>query len=312
MAGAVSLGAVATRVDAAPAKLSAIASADDVRKAVPIGPDGQVYEPDGKGAWARKRNGGTAVELISATAVGTTVIAGARNGPPFKLKGGAWTAIILLPKAKALLGSGSRVLAAVGKQVFALDTTAAQPTKVPDAPARITALAASKSHAVALTDKGLVELTGKVGGWKPMKKAPKTVRTLVSDRWALIDKGALDLKTLKIVAWPAGVRIDDATSTGETLYVIATHGKQRELFTLSGKPGAKLERENMPLDGNAVVVGLVADDGKRIIVAARDGTLAMRVAGVWTLTEVHDEIPADKPAGPAPALSPAGASTATR
>jgi hypothetical protein len=149
--------------EAAPATLAAIAPATDVRKAVPIGPAGQVYEPDGKGAWVRRRAGGTAAVIIGATAIGTTVIAGAKSAPPFKLKGGTWTAVFLTPKAKAIVGTGSRVLTAVGKQVFALDTTAAQPTRLPDAPSRISAVAAGRSRAVAVTDKGLVELVGKAG-----------------------------------------------------------------------------------------------------------------------------------------------------
>jgi hypothetical protein len=290
--------------EAAPATLAAIAPATDVRKAVPIGPAGQVYEPDGKGAWVRRRAGGTAAVIIGATAIGTTVIAGAKSAPPFKLKGGTWTAVFLTPKAKAIVGTGSRVLTAVGKQVFALDTTAAQPTRLPDAPSRISAVAAGRSRAVAVTDKGLVELVGKAGTWKPIKKAPKAVRTLVSERWALVDKGALDLKTLKTIALPAGVRVDDATTLGETLLVVVTRGKHRELLTLAGSAGAKIERETIPLDASAPIVGVVADDAKRVVVAVRDGKLAMRVAGTWSVVEVRDELPADKPPGPAPALSP--------
>ncbi len=306
-AAVLGVGAFMTdRAHGEPAKLAAIAPATDVRKAVPIGPAGQIYEPDGKGTWVRRRAGGTAVEIIGATAVGTTVIAGAKAAPPFKLKAGTWTAVFLLPKAKAIVGTGSRVLAAVGRQVFALDTTAAQPTKLADAPAKISALAGGKARAVAATDKGLLELVGKAGTWKPIKRAPKSVRSLVSERWALVDRGALDLKTMKTIAWPAGVRIDEATTLGETLIVVATHGKQRELLSLEGTAGAKVQREAIPLDTSSPIVGLVADNGKRVIVAARNGKLAIRIAGTWSVAEVTEELPADKPAGPGPAMSPGG------
>ena len=35
-------------------RLAAIAPADDVRKAIVIGAGGEVYEPDGKGAWIHR------------------------------------------------------------------------------------------------------------------------------------------------------------------------------------------------------------------------------------------------------------------
>lgn len=288
---------------AAPATLAALAPAADARKAIAIGPNGQVYEPDGKGDWVRRQPGGTSVDIVGATAIGgATVIASARNAPPFKLtRAGSWTAVVLAPKAKPIVGSGTRVLAAVNKQIFALDTTAARPVRLADAPARVTQLAASKSRAVIATDKGLYEL--QAGAWKPIKKAPKTVRSLVSDRWAIVDKGVLDLKTLKTIAWPAGVRIDEATTIGETLVVVASKGKNRELLTLTAK-GAKpsFEREDIPLDGVSPVVGVVADATKRVVVATKNGKLAVRASGSWTVTDVREELPAPRP-GPAPALS---------
>lgn len=305
----IAIAAAPSRALAAPATLSAIApNTNDARKAVPIGPHGEVYEPDGKGAWIRKKAGGTTVELTAATAIGGTVIASGKNAPPFKLtKAGTWSSVFLIPKAKAVVGVGSRVLAAVGKQVFALDTTAAQAVKIGDAPSRISALAASKTRAIAVTDKGLVELPAKGSAWKPIKKAPKSVRALVSDRWALVDRGVLDLKTLKTIAWPAGLRVDDATTVGETLYAVAAHGKQRELLVLTPAAAAtkapKFDRETIPLDGGGNVIGVVADDDKRVLVATRDGKLALREKGMWTTTDVRDELPADKAPGPAPALS---------
>lgn len=314
---AIALGALAvmsTSSLAAPARIAAIApNTNDVRKAVPIGPQGQVYEPDGKGAWVRKKAGGTTVELTAATAIGTTVIATGKNAPPFKLtRTGTWSSVFLIPKARAVVGVGSRVLAAAGKQVFALDTNAAQPAKLGDAPARVSALAASKARAIAVTDKGLVELPAKSTSWKPIKKAPKAIRALVSERWALVDKGALDLKTMKTIPWPAGVRVDDATTVGETLYAVATRGKQRELLVLTPAAAASkvptFDRDKIPLEGENIV-GVVADDNKRVVVATRDGTLALRDKGAWTTVEVREELPDGKSPGPGPALSSSSAAS---
>lgn len=275
--------------------LVALAPATDARRAVAIGPAGEVYQPDGKGAWIRRQAGGMAEEVIGAVAAGSTVIAIAKGSLPFKLRATGWSAIGFGPKARPIVGTGSRVLAAVGKSVFALDK--GEPQKLADAPIAVTALAASGAGAVIVTAKGLHRLEG--GAWKPVKKAPKGVKALVSDRWALVDKGALDLKTLKTVAWPAGARIGDATSSGDSLIVVATRGKQTELFTITG---SKLERETIPLDKGGPVVGVVADREGRVVVATRDGTIAARIKGAWTSTDVRVELPAAKP-GPAPATS---------
>jgi hypothetical protein len=321
----IAAGLPASRAQAAPATLAALAPSSDARRAVAIGPSGQVYEPDGKGAWVRRRAGGTSVDIVGATAIaGKTTIAITRGAAPFKLaKSGAWSGVFLTPKARnVVVGAGTRVLAAVGKQVFALDTTAAQAKRLGDAPGPVKALAASRARAIVMTDKGLHELAANATAWKPIKKAPRAVRSLVSDRWAIVDRGVLDLKTLKTIAWPAGVRVDEVTTVGDTLIVVASKGKNRELLTLSGRaaPAPKtkakpkgaapaaattagvFDREDIPLDGASPVIGVVADDAKRVAVATKDGKIALRVGGSWTVSEVKDELPEAKPGSP-PALS---------
>ena len=277
------------------AKLAALAPASDARKAVAIGPAGEIYEPDGQGAWVRRRAGGITEVVVAAATAGNTVIAGAKGSPPFKLKAGAWTALNLGLKARAILGSGSRVLAAVGKSVFALDR--AKPAKLAEAPESVNALAGSSSGIVIATDKGLMKLVG--AAWKPIKKAPKRVRALISDRWALVDRGALDLKSLKVIVWPAGIRIVEATTLGKDLVAVSLHGRKLELVTM--KRG-KVEREDVPVERPSSVVGIVVDRQRRVAIAMRDGRIALRDRGTWTVSEVREELPEPKP-GPAPAQS---------
>lgn len=275
--------------------LAALAPAADARRAIAVGPGGQIYEPDGKGAWVRKQAGGVAEEVTGAAAAGTTVFAAAKGAPPFKLKAGAWTAVNLGLKAKAILGSGSRVLAAVDKSVFALDK--AQPAKLADAPASVTALAASSTGVIVQTDKGLMRLDG--GAFKPLKKAPKKVRALVSDRWALVDRGALDLKIMKPIVWPAGVHIVEATTVGNDFIGVSMHGKTVELVTIKA---GKVVRESVPIDNPKPIVGLVVDKHARVAIAMRDGRIVLRDSGTWSVREVREELAAPKP-GPAPAES---------
>jgi hypothetical protein len=278
--------------------LAALAPAADARRAIAIGPAGQLYEPDGKGAWIRTKAGGVAEEVTGATAAGTTVFAAAKGAPPFKLKAGAWTAVNLGLKPKAILGGGSRVLAAVGTSVFALDK--AQPLKLADAPGPVTALAASATGVVIQTDKGLMKLEG--AAWKPVKKGPKAVRALISDRWALTDRGAFDLKAMKPFVWPSGVHIVEATTIGNDFVGVSMHGKIVELVTIKAGKTGKIEREVVAIDNPKPIVGLVVDKEARVVVAMRDGRIALRDKGTWTVTDVREELAAPKP-GPAPAES---------
>ncbi len=286
------LGAAATAHAGKPV-LAALAPASDARRAVAIGPAGEVYEPDGKGEWVRRQAGGTAEELVTAVAIGSTAVAVAKDGTPFKLRPTGGSAIRFGPKARPIVGAGSRVLAAVGKNIFALDKGA--PIELPAAPLPVISLAASAAGAVINTSKGLHRLEGKT--WKPVKKAPKRLKALVSDRWALVDKGALDLKSFKVVAWPAGCRVTETAVTGDSLVAVASKGKQLELLTVSR---GKVAREPIPLDRGDSVVGVVADREGRVVVAAKDGSIAMRVKGTWTTTSVRTELGPPKP-GPAPA-----------
>ena len=288
--------AIATRAHAAPPRLVALAPAADARKAVAIGPAGQVYEPDGEGAWVRTKAGGVAETIVSAINAGGTVIAGAAGSTPFKLERGAWSSIHLELKTRAILGTGSRALAAVGKSIYALDRS--RPTKLADAPAPVTAVAGGKA-VVAATAKGLLRLTGTA--WKPIKKAPRSVNALLSDRFALVDKGVLDLETMKTTPWPAGLRVTDATVVGDTAVVrVSVRGKTVELVT--AKAG-KVERETIPFTDVSPIVGVVGDKAGRVTVATRDGHIALRdPKGAWTVTEIRDDLPAPRP-GPAPAES---------
>ena len=61
-------------------KLVAIASPTaDARKAVAIGPDGQVYEPDGKGNWILTQACGVADPLVAVTSASGLVLADAKG-----------------------------------------------------------------------------------------------------------------------------------------------------------------------------------------------------------------------------------------
>lgn len=288
----------------APAVIAAVAApaTKDVRDAIMLGPQGQLYEPDGHGAWIRHHAGGIANDVVRATRAGARVIVGVEGGPAYasatgKTGNGAWQMIVLGLHAKAILGRGRRATAAVGRQVFVLESRT--PVRLADAPGPVLALAASPASVVVVTDQGLVRLAGK--GWKPIANAPRQVTSLLDDRWALLDRGLLDLRSQRVTAWPTGFRVSSVVAVDNDLVVAAgTLGATLVVVTL--KAGTLVHE---PIGVQlASIVWVSADREGRVVVASREGQLAVRDhAGAWTSTAVRDELPADRPGSP-PAVQP--------
>jgi hypothetical protein len=282
----------------------------DARKAIAVGPDGQIYEPDGKGAWVRKKAGGTGDEIVGALSAQGTILADAKGSSLFRLEDNGWTSVRVAQKGKTILGVGTRLLAAAGKSVFALDKRS--PTKLADAPEPILAVAATVGGSVVIsTAKGFFGLQG--AAFKAIKTAPRTGGTLLSDRFLLVSNGVFDLKTQRTLTWPAGLRVTDTTLVGvDTLVAVGSRGGKRELVTVKAGAGSAKKKaaakgdgadtEVIPLPNASPVVGLVADKAGRVVVATRDGHIAVRESGNWSVSEVSEALPEAK-TGPAPAES---------
>lgn len=285
---------------AAPALVAlAPAEADDARKAIALGPDGQVYAPAGSGEWVRKQPITTADTVVVAGRAGESVVAFG-DGVVYRLAGNGWSAIRLVQKGKAVMSGGRRSVAAVGRQVFALDRTAGgEPAKLGVAPAPVLAIGSGEAGVVIQTASGLLRLEG--AGFKRLARAPRRITRLVSERWALVDRGAVDLKTNVTTTWPAGLTIQLAEAgSGVALVAIGSTRTGLELVTVTG---ARLTREPIADTAGAKAVGVVVDKAGRATVALADGRLAQRERDVWTVTAVREDLPAPRPGSP-PAVSP--------
>jgi hypothetical protein len=295
---------------AAPSRIAALAPADDARKVVVIGVGGEVYEPDGKGAWVHELPCSTAAPLVAAGRAGGAGGAGGASGAGgaivalgdgviYRLAGNGWSAIRLVQHGKAVLGAGVRSLAAVGRQLFALDQlTRGEPTRIALAPANIVAIGAGARAIVIATEAGLFRLaTAGAARLVALHTVDPHVR-IVSDRWAVGDHGAVDLTTAKLTGWPGGLAIGVAAAgPDEALVAIGAGRAGLELVTLRA---GKLARDPLGVTGTAV--GVVVDRAGRAVVALSDGRIAVRDKAGWTTTEVIDAAPSGHP-GAAPATS---------
>jgi len=287
---AIALVMVARTAYADPELVALAPAPSDARLAVAIGPAGQVYEPDGHGAWTRKREVEIALHVVGAARAGSRVLALTEAGVPFRLTADGWTVVHLGTKQKPIASASPRPMVALGKTVLALDDGHAEPVKLADAPAPVLAVAASSSGVAIETERGLLRLEAK--GWKPITGAPARVGALLSDRFALTDR-VLDLKTQKSVEWPRGMKVEHAIAVDDGVLAVGRQGKDTVLATVRA---GKMISEVVPVD--APVVGLAADRAGRVVVAVRDGRLAVREKGTWSTVHVDDKPPADRPGSP--------------
>ena len=300
-------GVAAPGAGAAPAKPPALVAlapppGDDARKAVAIGPAGQVYEPDGHGEWVQRQAITTADQIGTAGRAGAAVVA-AGEGVVYRLANNGWSAIRLAQKGRAVMSEGPRSVAAVGRQLFALDRmVGGEPLKLSLAPTAVIAIGSSARGLVVATERGLLRVDK--AAFTPIKRVPRQVNQLVGDSWALVDRGAVELRSGTTITWPAGLTVSvAATGPKDTLVAVARARGGLEMLTLQG---GKMVRDPIVLGPGTEVaqpVGLVVDRSGRVVVALRDGRLVLRQRGTWTTTSIREE-PAEAHPGPPPATSP--------
>jgi len=293
--------AIASPVAADPA-LALLAPAADARQAVALGPHGEIYRPDA-GGWVRTEPFATADRLDQVGRAGSAIVA-VGDGVVYKLAANGWSAIRLHQSAKATMSGGMHAVAAVRRQLYALDRSQrGEPAKLVQAPGNVTAIGASRSIVV-VTERGVARIDGtKV---TPIARAPRPAR-LVDDRWAIVSGGVYDLRAGKRTPWPSGAAVDAvASGPNDTLIVVARVGGKLELWTVVGKPGrsagAAITREVIAVTPVGTAVGVVVDRADRATVALRDGRILVRERGTWTSTTVRDQLPTPHP-GPPPARS---------
>jgi hypothetical protein len=116
--------------------------------------------------------------------------------------------------------------------------------------------------------------------------------------------GVVDTSTAKPFTWPSGFPAVTAAATDTAGGVIAA-GAGATVEVLVVRDG-KAARDAVPAATLAAPLAPVAavalDRAGRVVVALRDGRVAVRDNGAWTATAVRDDLPAARPGAP-PATS---------
>ncbi len=275
------------------------------------GPSGQVYEPDGHGAWARHHAGGVGDDVVVAVSVGDAVIAGAgdaasAHAPPFRYAAGVWQIVPVSLRAHAVVGRGTRAVAAVGRAVFTLDGGS---RALPGGARRRWSASARLRGGVAIqTEPRRV----------PPRRQPLDVRSRAPEAGDAPARRPVRSQRGHGCGRPARGRRRSRGRPGSTRprrrrsmprvrsIAAATNGAVIELEIVRD---GRAEHDRMPggvvTEPLAPVAGVVLDRSGRIVVALRDGRVAVRDNGrddKWSATAVRDDLPAPRPGAP-PATS---------
>ncbi|HTJ46938.1 MAG TPA: hypothetical protein VL463_32765, partial [Kofleriaceae bacterium] len=189
----------------APVVTAVAADPSDVSAAILVGPGGQVYAPDGHGAWARTSAGGIASGATSAARAGGDVLAA--GNALYLWKDGAWSVTPLPQKGAPIIGVGPAAAAAIGAAIVVRGAKGW--TRVPDlSPAPTSVWAASETQVVAISGGVVWRLRGKAF----VRGGPATA--LAPGPRALAIAGAQVIDVSANRAIKAGGEVLAATSAG--------------------------------------------------------------------------------------------------
>lgn len=270
----------------------------DVTKSLLVGPSGQVYEGDATG-WVRRRGGGVAADVTGAAIAGGELVVAGRMTPMYRRTGETWFALRLGEDGMTRFGTGPTPAVVIRRQVF-VHSKARTWTRVATIPGKTASAVWASGKTVWLADgAGVYRLKGKsfvragdtvdgLGGGTPWAITPTGLRHLGSGRTVAAE---LDGAAVTILA--AG----GASGAADLTVVVEAAGKP--VLATASKTG--LTRvDDVPVTG--AIAALAVDKEGRVLIALRDGTVAVRAGGSWQTFQVSDQLPAGRD-GPGPSLS---------
>lgn len=271
----------------------------DVRKATLIGPSGQVYEPDGTGAWIHRVPGGMAADVTAAMRLAGNIVVTGRAAPMYAFDGKLWKAAPIGQRGRVLVAAGPVPCIAIGAQIFVFEKKGW--VRVATAPAPIVALwAGSKTNLRIATATEVWTLRG--GAFQ--KLAPATVATAfvgVNAPLAVTASGLVEIDKAKapvLAALTDLVGSAGAPKGGDTWLVTAPAGAPLALTRLhAGKLAPAIPT---PLAAGAALADVSVDSAGRVLLVTRAGEVHLWDGKAWSVGTLRTELPAPG-RGPGPA-----------
>ncbi|MBK7071034.1 MAG: hypothetical protein IPH44_01925 [Myxococcales bacterium] len=282
--------------------LAAVALAPDPLASTLVGPSGQVWQPDGHGAWTRDAGGGVAADVGGAVVAAQLVVVG-KATPAYRLDPDGWQALRLGERGKTVMGGGPHPAFAIGRNVFVWKAKAW--VRVGAAPAGIVALwAGSDSKVYVAGADRLWRLAGK---------------RLVDHATASVTRFASGAAPLAIAA--DGALFDVAAKAaapvvlgGERLTPLAaTTAPDGAAWVFARRAAGPILARRVRGAWQEVAAPAVADDDRPLALAVHaDGTVFLPLAsgavwlqrgGAWSQATLTAPAPPPRP-GPGPARMP--------
>jgi hypothetical protein len=289
----------AARPSAAGDLAAIVDDAADVRKATLIGPSGQVYEPDGAGAWVHRVPGGVAADVTAAMRLGGSIVVTGRAAPMYAFDGKLWRATPIGQRGRVMVAAGPAPCIAIGAQIFIFEKKGW--VRVATAPAPITALwAGSKGNLRVATATEVWTLRG--GAFQ--KLSPATVATAFVGASAPLAVSAAGLVEVDKAKAPLLAPLTDlvgsavAPKGGDAWLVTAPAGAPLALSRL--RAGKLAPAISTPLAAGTALADVSVDSAGRVLLITRTGEIHLWDGKVWSVGSQRTELPAPG-RGPGPA-----------
>jgi hypothetical protein len=288
----------------APTIAAVVAPADDVRKAVLVGPSGQVWEPDGAGTWTRRTGGGVAADVRGATLAGVNLVVAGKATPFYRRADDRWNAMRLGERGRTQIGRGPRASVSIGRLVFVWTGTSWK--RIGAAPGTVTALwSAGETKVVLATDAGLFRLMG--GAFRPVPLPAGTAAISALDgaagTWAVTaDGAAIDTTTRRVHRPTVGgqpMTVALVTTAGDSAWALGTTAAGPALARQ--RKGAWSDAPAPPLSPDDPPIALAADTAGAVLVVTRGGVIHLAgTDGTWINGSRTQSLPVVT-SGPGPA-----------
>ena len=283
--------------------------ATDVRKSTLIGPSGQVYEPDGAGAWVKRVPGGVAADVTAAMRLAGRIVVTGRAAPMYAFDGKLWRVTPIGQRGRVVVATGPTPCLAIGSQIFQHDKQGW--VRVATAPAPITALwAASRTNiriATATVGTATTASTSAVWtqrGGKFQQLTPATIATAFVGTTTPLAVTAAGLVEIDKAKAPLLGSITDIVGS-------AVNPKGNDVWIVTASPGAALGLVLLrggklapaiatPISAGSALADVTVDSAGRVLLATRDGAVQLWDGKAWSAGTIRSELPAPG-RGPGPA-----------
>lgn len=297
------LGAMLASRGALAEPLAAITPAPDPWQAELVGPSGQLWLPDGAGAWELRGAGGAAADVTGAVRADGSVVTG-KAAPFYRHVAESWHAVRLGERGKTVAGTGPRAAIAIGRQIYVWNGQ--RWLRAATAPGPVVALWAAsdtKLYVAGTTD------VWRLQGKRLVPHATVSLRAFADGAtptpWAITADGALydpvRKTTTPVALGGSAATVAHVAEADGVAWLLARRADAWVVARLDRTGWTEIAGPGLaPTDE---IAGFAVAAGRGPMIVTRAGQVWLRAADVWRPGALRVQAVSPRP-GPGPARSP--------